>query len=109
MLGEFEYLVLCAVARLGDRAYGAAVRRELEGVVGRTCSIGALYTTVDRLEEKGLLETWMGEATPERGGRQKRMIRVTRQGTAEAGDFYGAVARASHGLKWARAKAGEPS
>jgi len=106
MLGEFEYVVLCAVERLGDDAYGAAVRQLIQADLGRSCSIGALYTTVDRLERKGLVRTWMGEATPERGGRQKRMIRLTRQGAAEAAEFYIAVARASRGLPWARARAG---
>lgn len=108
MLGEFEYLVLCAVARLGDEAYGAAVREAIQADLGRACSIGALYTTIDRLERKGLIETWMGEATPERGGRQKRMIRLTRHGATEATEFYAAIARASHGLTWVRAKAGRP-
>jgi DNA-binding PadR family transcriptional regulator len=106
MLGEFEYLVLCAVERLGDDAYGAAVRELIQAELGRACSIGALYTTVDRLEGKGFVRTWMGEATPERGGRQKRMIRLTREGATEAAAFYAAVARASRGLTWARAKGG---
>jgi DNA-binding PadR family transcriptional regulator len=73
MLGEFEYLSIIAGAGLGDRAYGAAIREEIEATTGRRCSIGALYTTIDRLETKDLLRTWMGAATPERGGRSKRM------------------------------------
>src|SRR3954468_6846761 len=84
MLGEFEYLLLSIAARLGDEAYGAAIRIALEQATGRRCSVGALYTTIDRLERKGLVETWMGEATPERGGRAKRMVRVTARGTREA-------------------------
>ena len=100
MLGEFEYLLISAAARLGDGAYGAAIREQVEAM-GRTCSIGALYTTVDRLEKKGLLETWMGEATAQRGGRAKRMVRVTRQGAAAAQEFYNSVMRASQGVSWA--------
>lgn len=100
MLGEFEYLLLAASARLGDEAYGASIRQEIEAATGQSCSVGALYTTLDRLEDKGLLETWMGEATPERGGRPKRMVRVTAKGTREAADFYGAVVRASQGVSW---------
>jgi DNA-binding PadR family transcriptional regulator len=69
MLGEFEYLLLTAAVRLGEDAYGAAIRQEIESTIERRCSIGALYTTLDRLEAKGLLETWMGEATAQRGGR----------------------------------------
>ena len=72
MLGEFEYLLLTAAVRLGEEAYGAAIRQEIEATTGRRCSIGALYTTLDRLEKKGLLKTWMGDATPQRGGRAKR-------------------------------------
>jgi PadR family transcriptional regulator, regulatory protein PadR len=59
MLGEFEYLMITAAAGLGDNAYGAAIREEIETTTGRKCSIGALYTTIDRLETKGLLKTWM--------------------------------------------------
>ena len=70
MLGEFEYLLLTAAAKLGEDAYGAAIRQDIENVTGRSCSIGALYTTLDRLETKGLIETWMGEATPQRRGAQ---------------------------------------
>jgi PadR family transcriptional regulator, regulatory protein PadR len=100
MLGEFEYLLISSAARLGADAYGAAIREEIVGT-GRTCSIGALYTTVDRLEKKGLLETWMGDATAQRGGRAKRMVRVTRQGVVAAQEFYESVMRASQGVSWA--------
>jgi PadR family transcriptional regulator PadR len=101
MLGEFEYLLLTAAARLGEDAYGAAIRQEIEETTGRRCSIGALYTTLDRLETKGLLKTWMGEATPQRGGRAKRMVRVTGKGVQAATAFYNAVTRASRGVSWA--------
>ena len=77
MLGEFEYALITAAVNLGENAYGAAIRESIEQATGRKCSIGALYTTIDRLETKGLLQTWMGEATPQRGGRSKRMVRVT--------------------------------
>jgi PadR family transcriptional regulator PadR len=100
MLGEFEYLLLTAAARLGDAAYGAAIRKEIEDVTRRRCSIGALYTTVDRLEAKGFLKTWMGDPTPQRGGRPKRMVRVTAKGIRAAGDFYSAVTRVSRGVSW---------
>ena len=102
MLGEFEYLLLSAAARLGDDAYGVSIRAQIEDATGRTCSLGALYTTIDRLEDKGLLSTWMGDPTPQRGGRPKRMVRVTARGAREAAAFYDAVRRASRGLAWAR-------
>ena len=101
MIGEFEYLLITAAARLGDEAYGAAIREEIEVTTGRKCSIGALYTTLDRLESKGLFKTWMGEATPQRGGRAKRMVRVTPKGVQAAKAFYDAVTRVSRGVPWA--------
>jgi PadR family transcriptional regulator PadR len=100
MLGEFEYVLLAAAVRLGEDAYGAAIRTEIEDATKRRCSIGALYTTLDRLEAKGLLETWMGEATPQRGGRAKRRVRVTAQGVQAASDFYDSVVRVSRGVSW---------
>ena len=100
MIGEFEYLLLTAAARLGEEAYGAAIRKEIEAATGGRCSIGALYTTIDRLEHKDLVKTWMGEATPERGGRAKRMVRVTPKGIREAQAFYSAVTRVSRGVSW---------
>jgi DNA-binding PadR family transcriptional regulator len=101
MLGEFEYLVITVTAGLRDGAYGAAIREEIESTTGRRCSIGALYTTIDRLEAKGLVETWMGEATAQRGGRSKRMVRVTPQGMEAAKNFYDAVLKVSRGASWA--------
>lgn len=79
-LGEFEQMVLLAVLRLGEGAYGLAVRDELEVVAGRTPSSGALYTTLDRLERKGLLRAHSGDALPERGGRPRRHLEVTGAG-----------------------------
>jgi DNA-binding PadR family transcriptional regulator len=100
MIGEFEYLVLSATVRLGENAYGASIRREIEAATDRRCSIGALYTTLDRLQTKGLVRTWMGEPTPERGGRPKRLVRVTTRGIRAARDFYDAVQRVTHGVSW---------
>src|SRR5580692_5075113 len=108
MLGEFEYLLLTAAARLDANAYGAAMRQEIEAATGRRCSIGALYTTLDRLEAKGFIETWMGDPTPQRGGRPKRMVRVTANGIEAASEFYGAVTRVSRGVSWAANRAVVP-
>lgn len=106
MLGEFEYLLLTATARLGEEAYGAAIRQEIERTTGRGCSIGALYTTLDRLEAKGLVRTWMGDATPQRGGRAKRMVTVTPKGVKAATAFYEAVRRVSRGVSWETGRIG---
>jgi PadR family transcriptional regulator, regulatory protein PadR len=100
MLGEFEYLIISAAARLGDEAYGAAIRRDIEEAIGGRCSIGGLYTTLDRLQAKGLVECWMGESTPIRGGRAKRMVRVTRKGTQEATAFFRAVTFITRNASW---------
>jgi DNA-binding PadR family transcriptional regulator len=109
MLGEFEYLIITAAAGLGDKAYGAAIRDEIEAATGRKCSIGALYTTIDRLEAKSLLKSWMGEATPQRGGRAKRMVRVMPAGVEAARNFYEAVTRVSRGASWAAESSGGES
>lgn len=100
MLGEFEYLLLTAACRLGDGAYGASIRQEISETTGRNCSIGALYTTLGRLEEKGFVNTWMGDSTPERGGRPKRMVRVTAKGVQAATEFYDAVTSVTRGASW---------
>jgi PadR family transcriptional regulator, regulatory protein PadR len=101
MLGEFEYVLITAAASLGDDAYGAAIREEIKTTTGRKCSIGALYTTIDRLETKGFVKTWMGNATAQRGGRAKRMVRVTSKGEQAAKEFYDTVTRVSQGASWA--------
>jgi PadR family transcriptional regulator, regulatory protein PadR len=106
MLGEFEYLLITAAAGLDEEAYGAAIREEIEATTGRKCSVGALYTTIERLENKGLLKTWMGDATPQRGGRAKRMVRVTPKGVQAAKDFYEAVMRVSRGASWVAERPG---
>lgn len=100
MIGEFEYLILAATARLGAEAYGAAIRLQIEDFTQRSCSVGALYTTLDRLQEKGLVETWMGSPTRQRGGRSKRMVHITGRGIKAATDFYEAVKRSSSGVPW---------
>ena len=105
MLGEFEYLLIAAAVRIGDEAYGAAILQEIERSSNRECSIGALYTTLDRLEAKGMIKTWTGKPTQERGGRSKRMVRVTAKGVAAATAFYETVQQVSRGTSWEVAQA----
>src|ERR1700677_1000734 len=109
MLGEFEYVLITTAAGLGEGAYGVAIREEIEATIERKCSMGALYTAMDRLEEKGLLKTWLGEATPQRGGRGKRMVRVTPLGVRAAKEFYDAVLRVSRGASWVENRMGRAS
>jgi DNA-binding PadR family transcriptional regulator len=75
-LGELEHIVLVAVLRLGAGAYGVPIREEIEQRTGRWLTVGALYRTLDRLEDKGYLESRVGDPTPQRGGRSKRYFKV---------------------------------
>jgi DNA-binding PadR family transcriptional regulator len=79
-LGEFEQIVILAILRLGEDAYGVTIRNEIEKCTEREPSPGALYTTLDRLEAKRLVRSRLGEPTPERGGRSKRYFTVTAKG-----------------------------
>lgn len=81
-LGEFEELVLLIVAMKKDEAYGLGICDEIKLQIGRSATIGAVHATVARLETKGYVETVMGGATNERGGRRKRLIRITQAGKA---------------------------
>jgi PadR family transcriptional regulator, regulatory protein PadR len=75
-IGDFEKLVLLAILQLGDGAYGATVLDELERRTGRSLSDGAVYVALRRLEEKGLVASHVADATPERGGRPRKYVRV---------------------------------
>jgi PadR family transcriptional regulator PadR len=79
-LGEFEQIVLLAVVRLGGKAYGVPIRGEIAQRGKRGTSVGALYSTLDRLEAKGYVQSRFADPTPERGGRSKRYFRVTAEG-----------------------------
>jgi PadR family transcriptional regulator PadR len=98
MLGEFEQIVLLALIRLGDDAYGMTVRREIEDRTGRNASIGAVYATLDRLERKGLLKSAIGVPTPERGGRAKRIFVITASGRKALQSAQQAFAKMREGV-----------
>jgi PadR family transcriptional regulator len=98
-LGEFEALVLLAVLQLREDAYGMRVHRELEIRAGRKCSFGALYTTLDRLEEKGYVSSRIGEPTAERGGRAKKFFQVKALGSAALRQSYGSMRKMAEGLE----------
>jgi PadR family transcriptional regulator PadR len=97
-LGEFEHIVLLAVLRLGDQAYGVTIRREIEARTSREVSIGAIYATLDRLEAKNLVQSRLGDPTPERGGRSKRFFRVTAQGVSAVKHTHLALRSLTEGL-----------
>ncbi len=75
-LGEFEQVALLALIRLRNNAYGASIRREIAERAGRDVSLGAIYTTLERLERKGFVSSARGAPTPERGGRAKRFYKI---------------------------------
>jgi len=79
-LGEMELMVLLAVVRLGDDAYGVPISQELLHLAGREVALGSIYAALDRLEEKGCVTSSLGDPTPQRGGRAKRYFRVTPAG-----------------------------
>ncbi|MEZ5317933.1 MAG: helix-turn-helix transcriptional regulator [Vicinamibacterales bacterium] len=81
-LGEFEQLVLLAILQLGDDVYGVPIVDEIERRTGRSVAPAAVYVTLRRLEQKGLLSSWMSDPTPERGGKARRCVRVTAAGRA---------------------------
>src|SRR4029450_5919905 len=83
VLGGFELLVLLALIRLGDDAYGVPISNEIEASSGRSVSIGSIYITLDRLERKGLVSSTLGEPTSARGGRAKTYFRITAKGLRE--------------------------
>jgi PadR family transcriptional regulator PadR len=94
-LGEFEQALLLAIVHLGDDAYGVTIRQEIEARTGRDIAIGALYTSLDRLERKGFARSRMSDPTPERGGRSKRHFRIQ-----PAGAMALREARARHQRMW---------
>ena len=97
-LGEFEHIVLLALLRLEDQAYGVTVRQEIELRTKREVSIGAVYATLDRLERKGHVKSQLGDPTPERGGRSKRFFRVTAKGLAAVDRTRQAIQKMNEGL-----------
>ena len=99
LLGEFEQIVLLAILRLDDEAYGVTIRDEIAGCTDRDPSPGALYTTLDRMEDKGLVTSRYGQATPQRGGRAKRYFRVTAKGEAAVASAQRSYQQLLKGLK----------
>lgn len=81
-LGEFETLILAALMILGENAYGMTIHEQVEKLAAglRAVSLGSVYTTLDRLEQKGYVRSWFGGATEERGGRSKRFFEITGSG-----------------------------
>jgi DNA-binding PadR family transcriptional regulator len=87
-LGDFEQVILLALARLEGEGHGPALTDEIERRTKRRVSPGALYTVLDRMEAKGLVTSWIGDSTPERGGRRRKMYRLLPEGAREIRAWY---------------------
>jgi PadR family transcriptional regulator, regulatory protein PadR len=98
-LGEFEQLVMFAVLRLDEEAYGGSIRDELKARAEREVSPGAIFTTLERLESRGMVTSRFGEPTAERGGRRKRFYRLTADGRRALARALRTVKRMSRGLE----------
>lgn len=98
-LGDFEQLVMLAVLRLDDEAYGTSIREELKVRAERDVSPGAIFTALERLESRGLVSSRYGEPTAERGGRSKRFYKLTADGRRALARALRTVRRMVHGLE----------
>ncbi|MGH9646396.1 MAG: PadR family transcriptional regulator [Bryobacteraceae bacterium] len=98
-LGEFEQIVLLAILRLDENAYGVTIREEIKACTDREPSPGALYVTLDRLEDKGLVRSRFGDPTPQRGGRAKRFFSVTAKGVESVAHAQRSYQRLMKGLE----------
>jgi DNA-binding PadR family transcriptional regulator len=79
-LTDFELMILLAILRIGENAYGVPIAKEIEQTGKRSVLLGAIYAALDRLEDNGLVASAYGDPTPERGGRAKRFFKVTPRG-----------------------------
>jgi PadR family transcriptional regulator PadR len=97
-LSQFELMLMLSVVRLGDDAYGVTVSNEIEVATGKEVALGSVYAALERLAERGLVSSRLGEPTPERGGRAKRYFKVTAAGLREVRDARRSLARLWQGL-----------
>jgi PadR family transcriptional regulator, regulatory protein PadR len=97
-LGEFELMVLLTVIRLDDEAYGVPISHEIERRTGREVALGSVYAALERLEEKGLVTSRLGDPTTARGGRAKRYFRATAQGLRGVRETRNALVNLWRGL-----------
>src|SRR5579863_7396119 len=98
-LGELEQVLLLALAHLGEEAYGVSVATLIEARTGRVLSPGAIYTALDRLEQRGFVSSRWGDKTPERGGKRKRYYRLRPAGALALRQTQHALAQMARGLK----------
>jgi PadR family transcriptional regulator PadR len=99
ILGEFEQIVMLALVRLGPEAYGATVCAEIEQRGGRGVSVSAVHTTLERLEQKGLLKSRIGDPTPQRGGKRKRHYEMSALGMKSLQASYRSLRNMADGIE----------
>jgi PadR family transcriptional regulator PadR len=99
VLGEFEQIVMLALVRLGSDAYGASVCGEIEARSGREVSVSAVHTTLERLEQKGLVKSRLGEPSPQRGGKRKRHYEVAALGMRSLQASYRSIRSMADGIE----------
>ena len=97
-IGEFEQLILFSLVRLGADAYGVSIREEIEDRTERSVSSGALYTALDRLERRGFVASRLGDPTPERGGKRKRLYTLQPAGGRAVARVHESLEQMTHGL-----------
>jgi DNA-binding PadR family transcriptional regulator len=97
-LGNFDLMLMLALLRMGEHAYGVTIARELEKQTGREVVVASVYATLERLQERGLVTSMLGESTPERGGRAKRYFRITGAGIREVRDAQRSLMNLWRGL-----------
>lgn len=97
-MGEFELMVMLALIRLGEEAYGVPISLEIERQCGREVALGSVYSTLERLEKKGLVVSMLGRPTPERGGKAKRFFHATPKGMHEVQKMREALTKLWKGL-----------
>jgi DNA-binding PadR family transcriptional regulator len=98
-LGELEQAILFAIVRLEGESYGAAIIGEIEQRTGRQVSPGALYTVLVRLAAKGLVESWIGDSTPDRGGRRRKVYRILPEGARVLREWYAGIRGLAAGVR----------
>ncbi len=98
MLGEFEQLILMALVRLGENAYGVSMRKAIEERTGRSISAGAIYTALDRLEGRGFVSSRLGDPTPQRRGRPRKFYQLESPGAEALTRSYTALSQMAKGI-----------
>ena len=99
LIGEFEQVVLLSLLRLGNGAWGAAIRRDIQDRIHRELPVSVVYVTLHRMEKKGMVKSYVGEPSPERGGRRRRHYLIDTPGEQALGRSYRALTKMAEGLE----------